>query len=83
METKINDQIKESLLAERDTHYIFSDDFFKEVDGIKEKEDEVAQKFMSMIGLNKNDKEEIILCLEPVQIHHFLVKLQREILMGK
>ena len=83
METKINDQIKESLLAERDTHYIFSDDFFTHVNEIKEKEDEVARKFMSFIGSNIHDEEEIIICVEPIHLFNFLVRLQREILKDK
>jgi hypothetical protein len=83
METKINDQIKESLLAERDTHYIFSDDFFKEVDGITEKEDERAKKFMSIIGSDKDDKEEIMFVIQPNQLYHFLIRVQRQVLLDK
>jgi uncharacterized coiled-coil DUF342 family protein len=79
MITKINNQIKDSLKKERDTHYIFSDDFFKEVDGITEKEDEVAQKLMSIIGSDKDDQDEIILCVETKQIYHFSIWIQRQI----
>jgi len=80
METKINVQIRESLLEERDTHYIFSDDYFKEVDGITEKEDEVAQKLMSIIGTDKEDQ--IRLIIQPYQLYYFLIRVQRDILIG-
>ena len=83
METKINDQIKDSLKNERDTYYILGQDFYKEVDGITEKEDELAKKFRSLIGSNIHDEEEIIICVEPIHLFNFLVRLQREILKVK
>ena len=79
METKINNKIKDSLKKERDVHYVFTDNFFTEVGGITEKEDELAQKFMAIIGSIKHEKDEIILCIEPNQLHHFFFRLQREI----
>ncbi len=83
METKINDQIKESLLAERDTHYIFSDDFSKEVDGITEKEEEISQKLMSIIGSDKDDEDEIMLVLQPNHLFNFLIRVQRQVLLDR
>jgi hypothetical protein len=83
MDRKINDQIKKSLKKERNTHYVFSQDFFNEVGGITENEDELAQRFMSLIGSNKHYAEEIMLIVEPQQLYHFFVRLQREILLGK
>lgn len=64
---KLNDKIR----TEKDTLYIFSNDFFKEVEGITEKENEVAQKLLSFIGTNKDDEEEIMLVLQPQQLYHF------------
>ncbi|SNS76298.1 hypothetical protein SAMN06295967_1252 [Belliella buryatensis] len=72
---KLNDKIR----TEKDTLYIFSNDFFKEVEGITEKENEVAQKLLSFIGTNKDDEEEIMLVLQPRQLYHFLINIQRNI----
>jgi hypothetical protein len=72
---KLNDKIR----TEKDTLYIFSNDFFAEANEITEKEDEVAQKFLSIIGSTKDDQEEIMLVLQPNQLYHFLVNNQRYI----
>jgi len=72
MKQKIHDQIRKSLIEERDTHYIFSDDFLKEIGGITEKEDEAAQKIMSIIGSDKNHEEEIMFVLQPYHLFNFL-----------
>lgn len=72
---KLNDQLR----TEKDTLYIFSNDFFKEASIITEKENEVAQKFLSVIGTTKDDDEEIMLVLQPNQLYHFLVNIQRYI----
>jgi hypothetical protein len=76
---KLHDQIQ----AEKDTLYIFSDDFFAKANEITEKENEVAQKFLSIIGTNKDDEKEIMLVLQPQQLYHFLVRIQRQVFSGK
>lgn len=72
---KLNDKIR----TEKDTLYIFSNDFFTEAVGITEKENEVATKFLSIIGTTKDDNEEIMLVLQPQQLYNSLVNIQRYI----
>ena len=72
---KLNDKIR----TEKDTLYIFSNDFFAEANEITEREDEVAQKFLSIIGTSKDDQEEIMLVLQPRQLYNSLVNIQRYI----
>jgi hypothetical protein len=76
---KLNDKIR----TEKDTLYIFSNDFFTDAKGITEKEDELAQKFLLIIGTTKDDDEEIMLVLQPQQLYHFLVNIQREVYLDK
>lgn len=72
---KLNDKIR----TEKDTLYIFSNDFFSEVDEITEKENELASKLISFIGTTKDDDEEIMMVLQPQQLYHFFINIQRYI----
>ena len=80
---KKNNQINWPLKNERNTHFVFSDELFKEAEGIEKNEDFLAQKFLTIIGSSKEDKEEILIKIRPEQLYHFFVRIQREILMGK
>ena len=72
---KLNDKIR----TEKDTLYIFSNDVFKETSGITEKENELASKLISFIGTTKDDDEEIMMVLQPQQLYHFFINIQRYI----
>ena len=83
MERKTETQIKGLIKEERNAHFIFSDDLFLEADEIKGNEDYLAQKFLTIIGSNKEDEEEIMIKIRPDQLYNFFVRIQREILIGK
>jgi hypothetical protein len=83
MERKTETKIKGLIKEERNAHFIFSDDLFIEADAIKENEDYLAQKFLTIIGSNKEDEEEIMIKIRPDQLYNFFVRIQREILIGK
>jgi hypothetical protein len=80
---KKNNQTNWPLTNEGNSHFVFSDDLFKEAEGIEKNEDFLAQKFLTIIGSSKEDKEEILIKIRPEQLYHFFVRIQREILMGK
>jgi hypothetical protein len=80
---KKNNQINWPLKNEGNTHFVFSDDLFKEAEGIEKNEDFLAQKFLGIIGTSKEDKEEIMIKIRPDQLYNFFVRIQREILMGE
>jgi hypothetical protein len=80
---KKNNQTSWPLTNEGNTHFVFSDDLFKEAEGIEKNEDFLAQKFLALIGSFKEDEEEIMIKIKPEQLYHFFVRIQREILIGK
>jgi hypothetical protein len=77
---KKNNQINWPLKKEGNTHFVFSDDLFKEAVGIEKNEDFLAQKFLTIIGSSKEDEEEIMIKIRPDQLYHFFVRIQRSIL---
>jgi hypothetical protein len=77
---KKNNQINWPLKNERNTHFVFSDELFKEAEGIEKNEDFLAQKFLTLIGSFKEDEEEILIKIRPDQLYNFFVRIQRSIL---
>lgn len=80
MERKVSNQIKDLIAKEKDSLYVIKDDFFTGVNEITEKENSFAKKFMDHIGSEKDDQEELVIVLQPFQLHNFLINIHRSVL---
>ena len=86
MEKVIYELIRPADLAglkpEKDTHYVFGDDFLIPMKNVKEDEKRIAEKYLTLMGVNTLDSDEIIISIHPMELFNLFVSVQRDSLSG-
>lgn len=65
-------------LSEKDTFYVFSQDFISSVSDITKTESDYALKIMSLFESSPSDEENVCILGSTMDIYHFLIHLQRQ-----
>lgn len=66
-------------LSEKDTMYVFSQDFITTINDISKTEDENAMKIMSLFESSPDNDENVCILGSTMDIYHFLIHLQRHL----
>ena len=66
-------------LSEKDTMYVFSQDFISTINDISKTENENALKIMSLFESSPDDDENVCILGSTMDIYHFLIHIQRQI----
>ena len=66
-------------LSEKDTFYVFSQDFINSVSDISKIENENAMKIMSLFESSPDDDENVCILGSTMDIYHFLIHIQRQL----
>lgn len=74
---KLDNNIK---LSEKDTFYVFSQDFVSSITNISKSENENAMKIMSLFESSPDDDENVCILGSTMDIYHFLIHLQRHLI---
>jgi len=67
------------ILSEKDTFYVFSQDFISSVSDVTKDESDNAMKIMSLFESSPDDEENVCILGSTMDIYHFLVHLQRQL----
>jgi len=67
-------------LSEKDTLYVFSQDFITTITDISKTEDENAMKIMSLFESSPDNDENVCILGSTMDIYHFLIHLQRHLM---
>ena len=65
-------------LSEKDTFYVFSQDFINSITDISKVENENAIKIMSLFESSPDDDENVCILGSSMDIYHFLILIQRQ-----
>ena len=65
-------------LYEKDTFYVFSQDFINSITDISKVEDENAMKIMSLFESSPDDDENVCILGSTMDIYNFLILIQRQ-----
>lgn len=71
------------ILSEKDTFYVFSQDFISSVSDVTKDESDNAMKIMSLFESSPDDDENVCILGSTMDIYHFLIHLQRSILSNQ
>jgi hypothetical protein len=66
-------------ISEKDTFYVFSQDFVSSITDISKSENENAMKIMSLFESSPDDDENVCILGSTMDIYHFLIHLQRHL----
>jgi len=67
-------------LSEKDTLYVFSQEFITTINDISKTENENALKIMSLFESSPDDDENVCILGSTMDIYHFLIHLQRHLI---
>jgi len=67
-------------LSEKDTLYVFSQEFITTINDISKAENENALKIMSLFESSPDDDENVCILGSTMDIYHFLIHLQRHLM---
>lgn len=68
-----------NMIPEKDTYYIFHDDYFLPVEKATSIEKRIAEKYLTFLNTSLDDQDEIVFVLQSIDLYNFLIHLQREI----
>jgi hypothetical protein len=66
------------LQPDKDTHYIFSDDFPKPIENVNEEEHRIGEKYLSLLGFTLEDNDELVFSLHARELYSLFISICRK-----